>query len=87
MLMFGKYPKLEHFHWSRTMHGTAVMNELKTFFERNSHVRSFGTDIISLSINQRLFIDSKIKLDDLTIENIKHFRPRQIIDHNCSRLA
>lgn len=80
MLMLCKYPKLEHFHWSRTMHGT-VMNELKTFFKLNPHVRSFATDMISLSINQRIFIESQINLDDLTIENIKHFRPRQIIDH------
>lgn len=78
MMLLHKYPKLEHFHWSRTMRST-VLNELKTFFELNSHVRSFGTDMITLCMNQNLFNDLQVKLDDLIIENIKHFRPYQII--------
>lgn len=61
------YPKLEHLHWIQSK-GWRPINELKLFFQRNPQLRSFTTDTNTLWSNRDLFSESKISLDDLTIE-------------------
>lgn len=73
------FPKLEHLHWSLSRCG-ATVNELKTFFRNNSHVKSFTTDLVSLYANKHLLIESEIKLNDLTVDVSKHFRPPQHVE-------
>lgn len=63
-----KYPTLKHIHI--TTKKPFENDELNTFFKLNPSVRHLTTDGDSIWDNQRSLIESNIKLDDLTIDNV-----------------
>lgn len=60
------YPTLEHLELTDLYE--FKNNEVKLLFQQNSNIRSFSTDAKSLLINQRSFLSSDAKLDQLAID-------------------
>lgn len=72
-----RYPKLEHLHWTQNSN-QHVIRELKIFFEKNPHIRSFTTNIEFLWVHERIIQKLPIQLDDFTIEMESEFPPPNI---------
>lgn len=61
------WPKLEHFGWTPT--GDAqIIDELTIFFQLNSKLKSFSTDLRTLWTNRDAIMQSNVQLDELTVE-------------------
>ena len=66
-----RYEKLECFELDGNW-GEHRINDLSTFFERNSNIRSFSCDTMVLMSNKDAFLNSIVKLDTFELkENVK----------------
>lgn len=71
-----EYPKLEHFTFC-DYYGEQISSEhLEIFLQRNAHNKSFGISPWILWEHSDIFINSKLKLDVLTLTDFMDFHSR-----------
>lgn len=62
------YPTLEHLELTVRHFSDEKIPELQTFFDQNSHIKSFATNAETILVNRNAFVNTKLKLDVLSIQ-------------------